>query len=47
MDKPFQNDYNQNGYAVIKNLVPTSRINALLENIYNLYKKYSKDKGPD
>ena len=43
----MENNYNQNGYAVIKNIVPASRINALLENIYNLYKKYSNDNELD
>ena len=37
------NDYNKNGYVVLKNIVPYARIDALLENIYKLYYKYSKD----
>ena len=36
-------DYNKNGYAVLKNIVPSARIDALLENIYKLYRKYSTD----
>ena len=36
-------DYNKNGYAILKNIVPPPRIDALLENIYKLYRKYSTD----
>ena len=36
------NDYNKNGYKVLKNMVPYARIGAL-ENICKLYYKYSKD----
>ena len=39
----IQKDYDENGFAILQNIVPISRINALLENIYNLYKKYSND----
>ena len=41
------NDYNKNGYVILKNLVPYTRINALLENIYKLYRKYSTDSELD
>ena len=37
------NDYNKNGYVVLKNVIPNSRIDALLESIYKLYRKYSTD----
>ena len=37
------NDYNKNGYKVLKKIIPNTRIDALLENICNLYCKYSKD----
>ena len=37
------NDYNKNGYSVLRNIVPHGRIDALLENIYKLYRKYSTD----
>ena len=37
------NDYSKNGYAILKNIVPYTRIDALLENIYKLYRKYSTD----
>jgi len=37
------NDYNKNGYVILKNVIPNSRIDALLENIYKLYCKYSMD----
>ena len=36
-------DYNKNGYAILRNIVPHPRIDALLENIYKLYRKYSTD----
>ena len=36
-------DYNKNGYAILRNIVPPPRIDALLENIYKLYRKYSTD----
>ena len=36
-------DYNKNGYAILRNIVPPLRIDALLENIYKLYRKYSTD----
>jgi ectoine hydroxylase-related dioxygenase (phytanoyl-CoA dioxygenase family) len=39
----IQKDYDENGFAILQNIVPISRLNALLENIYNLYKKYSND----
>ena len=37
------NDYNKNGYKVLKKIIPNTRIDALLENICKLYCKYSKD----
>lgn len=41
------NDYSKNGYAILKNIVPYTRIDALLENIYKLYRKYSTDSELD
>ena len=41
------NNYSKNGYAVLKNIVPYTRIDALLENIYKLYRKYSTDSELD
>ena len=35
--------YTKNGFAIVKNIVPTRRINSLLENIFNLFCKYSED----
>ena len=35
--------YNENGYLIIKNLIPKHRINSVLENIFKLYCRYSKD----
>jgi len=35
--------YTKNGFAIVKNIVPTQRINSLLENIFNLFCKYSTD----
>ena len=35
--------YTKNGFAIVKNIVPAQRINSLLENIFNLFCKYSAD----
>ena len=35
--------YTENGFAIMKNIVPAQRINSLLENIFNLFCKYSTD----
>ena len=35
--------YTKNGFAIVKNIVPTRRINSILENIFNLFCKYSED----
>ena len=35
--------YTKNGFAIVKNVVPIQRINSLLENIFNLFCKYSTD----
>jgi len=35
--------YTKNGFAIVKNIVPAQRINSLLENIFNLFCKYSTD----
>ena len=35
--------YAKNGFAIVKNIVPPQRINSLLENIFNLFCKYSTD----
>ena len=43
MSDDFTNFYTENGYLVIKNLLPKKRIESLLENIFKLYCKYSDD----
>ena len=35
--------YTKNGFAILKNIVPTQRINSVLENIFKLFCKYSED----
>lgn len=35
--------YSTDGFAIVKNIVPESRRNALLENIFKLYCKYSEN----
>ena len=35
--------YTKNGFAIVRNIVPTQRINSLIENIFKLFCKYSKD----
>jgi hypothetical protein len=35
--------YTKNGFVIVKNIVPAQRINSLLENIFNLFCKYSTD----
>jgi hypothetical protein len=35
--------YTKNGFAIVKNIVPAQRINSLLENIFNLFCRYSTD----
>ena len=41
MNNDFTELYNENGYVVLKNKIPRSRIDSLLENIFKLYCKYS------
>lgn len=45
MSDDFIKFYDDNGYAVLNNVVPKLRINSLLENIYKLYCKYSGNSG--
>lgn len=35
--------YDENGFILLKNAIPQSRLDALLENIYKLYEKFSED----
>ena len=35
--------YTKNGFVIVKNVIPAQRINSLLENIFNLFCKYSTD----
>jgi len=35
--------YTKNGFAIVKKIVPAQRINSLLENIFNLFCRYSTD----
>ena len=41
MNNDFTELYNENGYVVLKNKIPRSRIDSLLENTFKLYCKYS------
>jgi len=41
LNNDFTELYNENGYVVLKNKIPRSRIDSLLENIFKLYCKYS------
>ena len=41
MNDDFTKSYNENGYVILKNKIPRSRIDSLLENIFKLYCKYS------
>ena len=43
MPEDIIESYTKNGFAVVKNIVPAQRINSLLENIFNLFCKYSTD----
>ena len=43
MPEDIVESYTKNGFAVVKNIVPAQRINSLLENIFNLFCKYSTD----
>lgn len=43
MPEDIIESYTKNGFAIVKNIVPTQRINSLLENIFNLFCKYSTD----
>ena len=35
--------YNKDGYVIMKNIIPISRINVVLESVIKLYYKYSGD----
>ncbi len=39
----LENNFDKNGYAVLKNIIPPRRIESLFEGIYKLYCKYSTD----
>ena len=39
----IKNNYDENGFVVLKNIIPQSRLNSLLENIFKLFRKYSED----
>lgn len=43
MPEDIIESYTKNGFAIVKNIVPPQRINSLLENIFNLFCKYSTD----
>ena len=43
MPEDIVESYTKNGFAIVKNIVPAQRINSLLENIFNLFCKYSTD----
>ena len=43
MSEDVVESYTKNGFAIVKNIVPAQRINSLLENIFNLFCKYSTD----
>jgi hypothetical protein len=39
----IKNNYSENGFVVLKKIIPQSRLDSLLENIFKLYLKYSED----
>ena len=43
MSEDIVESYTKNGFVIVKNIVPTQRISLLLENIFNLFCKYSTD----
>ena len=43
MDSDFTKFYNENGYIVLKDIIPRSKIDSLLESIFKLYCKYSNN----
>ena len=43
MPEDIIESYTKNGFAIMKNIIPAQRINSLLENIFNLFCKYSTD----
>ena len=43
MPEDIIESYTKNGFAIVKNIVPAQRINSLLENIFNLFCRYSTD----
>ena len=43
MSEDIIESYTKNGFVIVKNIVPTQRINSLLENIFNLFCRYSED----
>ena len=43
MPEDIVESYTKNGFVIVKNVIPAQRINSLLENIFNLFCKYSTD----
>jgi|TARA_B110000438_G_scaffold97873_1_gene96891 ectoine hydroxylase-related dioxygenase (phytanoyl-CoA dioxygenase family) len=43
LNDDFIKSYNENGYVIIRDIIPKKRINSLLENVFKLYCKYSDD----
>ena len=43
MDSDFTKFYNENGYIILKDIIPRSKIDSLLESIFKLYCKYSNN----
>ena len=43
MDSDFTKFYNKNGYIILKDIIPRSKIDSLLESIFKLYCKYSNN----
>ena len=44
MVSDLKQEFDGNGYVVIKNIIPKSKLNELLKHIYNLYVKFSEKK---
>ena len=40
-------NFKEDGYTIIKNIIPNTRINLLLENIFKLYCKFSNERGDE
>jgi len=45
MVSDLKQEFEENGYVVIKNVIPKSKLNELLKHIYNLYVKFSEKKN--